>query len=72
MKTIVGQQTLTWNEMARVFAETKSLIKTNWLYSSSDPNDLQPMMPNHFRLGRALIKVPQGPFKGDKELAQKV
>ena len=50
--------------MATVFAEVKSLINSRPLgYPSNDPNDLKPLTPNHFLLGRASTAVPQGPFE---------
>lgn len=69
MKVIVGQQTMTWNEMATVFAEIKSLMNSRPIgYSSDDPEDLQPLTPNHFLLGRATADVPHGPFQETKNL----
>ena len=63
LKTIVGQQTLSWNEMSTLFAEVKCLVNSRPLgYPSNDPNDLQPLTPNHLILGRATVDVPQGPF----------
>ena len=67
LKVIVGQQTLSWNEMATIFAEVKCLVNSRPLgYPSNDPNDLQPLTPNHFILGRATIDAPQGPFTKTK------
>ena len=55
LRVAVGTQILSWNEMATVFAEVKSLINSRPLgYPSNDPNDLKPLTPNHFLLGRAL------------------
>jgi hypothetical protein len=59
----IGQQTLSWNEMATVFAEIESLVNSRPLSLTPDnPNDLQPLTPNHFMLGRATNDLPQGPF----------
>ena len=64
LRVAIGNQVLSWNEMATVFAEVKSLINSRPLgYSSSDPNDPQPLTPNHLLLGRASPCVPQGPFE---------
>ena len=50
--------------MSTVFAEVESLINGRPLgYLSSDPNDPQPLTPNHLLLGRASPCVPQGPFE---------
>ena len=67
LRVIVGEQVLTWNEMATVFAEVKCLVNSRPLgYPSNDPNDLQPITPNHFVLGRATPEIPQGPFRETK------
>ncbi|XP_028418810.1 uncharacterized protein LOC114544356 [Dendronephthya gigantea] len=64
LKAIVGQQTLSWNDMATVFAEVECLINSRPLgYPSNDANDLQPLTPNHLILGRATSETPQGPFQ---------
>jgi hypothetical protein len=67
LKVIIGQQILSWNEMSTVFAEVECLINSRPLgYPSNDPNDLQPLTPNHFIIGRATADVPQGPFREAK------
>ena len=64
VRVIVGSQNLSWNEMSAVFAEVKSLVNGRPLgYLSNDPNDLQPLTPNHFLIGRALSRVPHGNFE---------
>ena len=69
IQVAIGLQTLTWNEMATVFVEVKCLVNSRPLgYSSNDPNDLQPITPNHFILGRASADIPQGPFEETKNL----
>ena len=60
----IGSQVLSWNKMLTVFAEEESLINSRPLgYLSSDPNNPQPLTPNHLLLGLASPCVPQGPFK---------
>ena len=67
LKVIVGQQTLSWNEMATVFAEVECLVNSRPLgYPSNDANDLQLLTPNHLVLGRATPDAPQGPFRETK------
>ena len=62
LKAIVGSQSLSWNEMSTIFAEVECLINSRPLgYPSNDPNDPQPLTPNHIILGRASATVPQGP-----------
>lgn len=63
LRVTVGNQMHSWNEMSTVFAEVKSLINTHPLgYSSVDPNDPQPITPNHLLLGRTSPSVPQESF----------
>ena len=53
--------------MATVFAEVQCLVNSRPLgYPSNEANDLQPITPNHFILGRATTEVPQGPFRETK------
>ena len=67
LRVIVGEQVLTWNEMATVFAEVQCLVNSCPLGNpSNDANDLQPITPNHFILGRATTEIPQGPFRETK------
>ena len=69
LKKEVGSHKLTWNEMSTVFAEVQCLVNSRPLsYSSNDPNDLRPLTPNHFLIGRATNDVPQGPFTETKNL----
>ena len=64
LQVAVGNQVLSWNERSTAFAEVKCLINSRPLrYLSNDPNDLQPLTPNHLLLGRASSCVPQGPFE---------
>ena len=64
LRVAIGSQVLSWEEMSTMFAEVKSLINSRPLgYLSSDPNDPQPLMPNHLLLGHASPCVPQGPFE---------
>jgi hypothetical protein len=64
LRVTVGEQVLTWNEMSTVFSEVECLVNSRPLgYPSNDANDIQPLTPNHFILGRATAEVPQGPFR---------
>lgn len=59
LHTSVGEQILTWNEMSTVFAEVKCLVNSRQMsYISNNPNDPQPITPNHFLLGRASPEIP--------------
>ena len=67
LRVIVGQQVLSWNEMATVFAEAECLVNSRPLgQPSNDANDPQPLTLNHLILGRATADIPQGPFKESK------
>ncbi|KAK3752528.1 hypothetical protein QZH41_005140 [Actinostola sp. cb2023] len=60
LRVTVGNQVLSWNEMSTVFAEVKCLVNSRPLgHASNDPNDPQPLTPNHFILGRASADIPQ-------------
>ena len=64
LRVIVGQQTLSWNEMSTVFAKVECIVNSRPLgQPSNDANDLQPLTPNHLILGRATASAPQGPFR---------
>jgi hypothetical protein len=64
LRVTVGEQILSWNEMATVFAEVKSIVNSRPLtYMSDDPNDLRPLTPNHLLLGRASPDIPHGPYE---------
>ena len=68
LKRVIGSQILTWNEISTIFAETENLINSRPLgYTHSDPNELQPLTPNHFLIGRSTTEVPQGPFTTSKD-----
>ena len=72
VRVVVGTQNLTWNEMSTVFAEVKSLINGRPLgYPSNNPNDLQPLTPNHFLIGRATNSVPHESFKKSEILSRR-
>ncbi|XP_046555837.1 uncharacterized protein LOC124265090 [Haliotis rubra] len=69
LSVAIGQQVLSWNEMSTAFAEAECLLNSRPLgYTSSDPNNLQPLTPNHFLLGRATADIPQGPYQETKNL----
>ena len=52
LRISTGEQILSWNEMATVFAEVKSILNSRPLtHMSDDPNDPRPLTPNHLLLG---------------------
>lgn len=49
LRVVIGQQTLSWNEMTTMFAEVQCLVNSRPLgYLPSSPDDPQPLTPNHF------------------------
>ena len=67
LRMSTGEQILSWNEMATIFAEVKSIVNSRPLtYMSDDPNDLRPLTPNHLLLGRASADIPHGPYEDTK------
>ena len=72
LKATVGSQSLSWNETSTIFAEVECLINSRPLgYPSNDPNDPQPLTPNHVILGRASATVPQGPYQETRNLRKR-
>ena len=58
--------------MSTIFAEVECLINSRPLgYPSNDPNDPQPLTPNHIILGRATATVPQGPYQETRNLRKR-
>ena len=48
LRVIVGQQTLSWNEMSTVFAAVECIMNSRPLEKpANDANDLQHLTPNH-------------------------
>ena len=67
LRISTGEQILSWNEMATVFAEVKSILNSSPLtYMSDDPNYRRPLTPNHLVLGRASADMPHGPYEDTK------
>ncbi|XP_064614545.1 uncharacterized protein LOC135478203 [Liolophura sinensis] len=72
LQVAVGKQVLTWNEMATVFAEVQCLVDSRPIgFTPKNPNDIQPLTPNHFVLGRATPAVHQGPFQETRNLRKR-
>ena len=73
LQVVVGSHILTWNEMSTVFSEVKALLNARPIsYSSEDPNDVRPLTPNHFLLGRASVDVPHRQFEQSKNLHRRL
>jgi len=72
LKAIMGSQSLSWNEMSTIFAQVECLINSRPLrYPSNDPNEAQPLSPNHIILGQATAAtVPQSPYQETRNLCK--
>lgn len=63
---------LSWNKISTAFAEVECLINSRPLgYPSNDPNDPQPLTPNHIIFGLATASVPQGPYRETRNLCKR-
>ncbi|XP_049886915.1 uncharacterized protein LOC126381474 [Pectinophora gossypiella] len=56
---ILGNQHMTFEELSTLFAQIEAILNSRPLTPlSCDPNDLHPLTPGHFLIGRTLTSLP--------------
>lgn len=59
IKRILGNAILTYEEFCTLLSQIEATLNSRPLYPlSSDPNDLEPLTPSHFLIGRAITSLP--------------
>ena len=73
LKAMLGESLVEENVLATVPTEVEATLNSRPLCAvSDDPNDLQPLTPNHLLMQRTVSALPPGTFvKGDMLLRKK-
>ena len=60
MKRVIGEQTLTFEEMTTLMAFVEACLNSRPLVPlSDDHSDLSALSPAHFLIGRPLLSLPE-------------
>lgn len=60
LKRVIGKTPLTFEELYTIFTHIEAILNSRPLSPlSSDPNDLNPLTPAHFLIGRRILSVPE-------------
>jgi len=66
LRRVIGDATLTYEEMATFLAEVEACLNSRPLAPlSDDPEDLTALTPGHFLIGNAINAVPEPTFLGE-------
>jgi hypothetical protein len=68
IKRMIGNSHLTFEEITTLFAQVEAILNSRPLCPlSSSPNDLLPLSPGHFLIGRPLTALPSPNVRNTKE-----
>ncbi|XP_071573006.1 uncharacterized protein [Temnothorax nylanderi] len=60
LRRILGDHTLTYEEMATLLSQVEACLNSRPLYAlSNDPSDLSALTPGHMLIGEPLVNVPE-------------
>ncbi|XP_036346966.1 uncharacterized protein LOC118756302, partial [Rhagoletis pomonella] len=60
LRRAIGNNVLTHDELHTIVCQAEAVVNSRPLTPiSSDPNDLRPLTPGHFLIGRSLLTVPE-------------
>lgn len=70
--TLLKEQTITDDSLHTIMCEVESIINNRPITSTSeDPNDLEPLTPNHLLLLKTKPSLPPGVFNKEDQYARK-